>query len=410
MDTTSATNDDGRRALVVGLGISGIATALGLRRAGWTPIVIEKAATRRTGGYFIGLFGAGRTAAQRLGILDGMRDRTAYEGATYDIDRAGNRRRGMGFRDVPGKPWFMLRGDVEQAAFAALPADVEIRHSTVPTRVEQDADGVTVTLANTADGTSATERFDLVVGADGLRSTVRSLVFGPHEKYLRRLNFIAAAYQLPGPLDDLAQHDGVTLLEPNRSLWVFPFADCPPTVMLSYRTDDVDAEFTEPPLERIRAAFGPGPTGSTLGAALEALESADDLLFDSVEQVHMDTWHRGRVVLVGDSAWCVTLFAGMGASAGLAGADLLGTMLARHPDDIERALTEWERTLRPYMKDYQRMGIQQQTFFTPGSRFQIALRRVMARGMRLPVTSYLLRQLREKNKSGRLKEFDIAEA
>lgn len=73
-----------------------------------------------------------------------------------------------------------MRGDVEAAGFAALPSDVEIRYSTVPTRIEQDTDEVNVTLADTAGGTSATERFDLVVGADGLRSTVRRLVFGPH--------------------------------------------------------------------------------------------------------------------------------------------------------------------------------------------------------------------------------------
>ncbi|MEW1847138.1 monooxygenase, partial [Nonomuraea angiospora] len=67
MDTS---NGDGRRALVVGLGISGIATALRLRQIGWTPVIVERAAARRSDGYFIALFGAGRAAAQRLGILD----------------------------------------------------------------------------------------------------------------------------------------------------------------------------------------------------------------------------------------------------------------------------------------------------------------------------------------------------
>src|SRR3981081_3626328 len=157
------TNDSGRHALGVGLGISGIATALRLRRIGWSPVLIEKAAARRSGGYFIGLFGAGKAAAQRLGILAGMADRAASDGVNFDIDRAGNRQRGLGFKDLPGLPRLMLRGAVEQAAFAARPADVEIRYSTVPTRIEQDADGVDVTLMNTADGTTVTERFDLVV-------------------------------------------------------------------------------------------------------------------------------------------------------------------------------------------------------------------------------------------------------
>ena len=397
-----------RRALVVGLGISGIGTALGLKRAGWQPVLIEKAARRRSGGYFVGLFGAGKSAAERLGILAGLHDRTAYDGVTYDMDRFGEWRRGLWFRDIPGEPWLMVRGDVEQAAFEALPEDVEVRYATVPTAIEQDADGVTVTLANTADGTTVSERFDLVVGADGLRSTVRRLAFGPDSRYLRRLNYMVAAFQLPGGLGDLAERDGCTLLEPDRSLWVFPFADHAPTVLFGYRTDDVDAEFTEPPAVRVRKAFGPGPTGDLLGAALEALEATDELLFDSVEQVHMDRWHKGRVVLVGDSAWCVTLYAGMGVSAGLAGADLLGAMIGRF-GDVPQALTEWERRLRPYLDYYQRLGVQQTAVFTP-NRKQITMRRVMMRGMAMPVTSSLLKFMRTHNKSGRMKEIDIARA
>jgi hypothetical protein len=102
-------------------------------------------------------------------------------------------------------------------------------------------------------------------------------------------------------------------------------------------------EFTRSPAQSVRAAFGPQQPGSTLGATLDALDSSDAVLFDSVEQVRLDTWHKGRVVLVGDSAWCVTLYAGMGVSSGLAGADLLGTMVERHPDDLDTALTGWER-------------------------------------------------------------------
>lgn len=407
MDTTT---NSGRRVLVVGLGISGISTALRLHRAGWTPVVVEKAPARRSGGYFVGLFGAGKAAAARLGILDGMADRTASHGVNFDIDRDGNRRRGLGFKDLPGLPRLMLRGDVEQAAFAALPPEIEIRYSTVPAAIEQDADGVDVTLRNTAEDTAVTERFDLVVGADGLRSTVRSLVFGPHERYLRRLNFMIAAFQLPGSLTDLAREDGATLLEPGRSMWIFPFADHAPTVLLSYRTEDVDAEFTEPPVRRVRTAFGPGPTGRALGEALTAMEQADELLFDSVEQVHLDRWHRGRVVLLGDSAWCVTLYAGMGVSAGLAGADLLGTMLERHPGDLRRALTEWEAKLRPYIEYYQRNGVDQQAFFTPTTRWQIALRKVLLRAQKLPLAGRFLHNMRENGKASRMKEHDIARA
>lgn len=393
---------------MVGLGISGISTALRLHQIGWTPVVIEKMEKRRTGGYFVGLFGAGRAASRRLGIDEQLADRASRDGANFLIDRRGNRRLSPGFTDLPGFPHLMLRGDVEKAAFEALPADVEIRYGTTPVEIEQDHDGVNVILLDSSDGTTKTERFDLVVGADGVRSTVRRLAFGPPEKYRRRFDYIVAAFQLPDSLSDLARGDGAILLEPGRSLWVFPFSDHAPTAMLSYRTDDVDAEFTRPPAERVRAAFGDGKLGRLLEETIAVMETSDEMLFDSVEQVKMDSWSNGRVVLVGDAAWCVTLWAGMGVSAGLAGADLLGSVLERYPDDLDRALREWESQLRPYIEYYQRNAHSQRAFFTPKNRFEIILRNLLVRGHRLPVVGRYLDNMQGRGKAGQMKDADIA--
>ncbi|MEU6558588.1 FAD-dependent monooxygenase [Nocardia nova] len=398
----------GNRVLIVGLGIGGAAAAIRLREIGWTPTVVERAARRRSGGYFIALFGAGRAAARRLGIMDGIRDRASTDGASFEIDRAGNRRRGLGYVDLPGRPWMMLRGDVEQATCAKLPADTDIRFSTVPTAIEQDADGVDVTLTDTATGASTTERFDLVIGADGVRSTVRSLVFGPHEKYLRRLDYVVAAFSLDRALSDLAEGDGATLLEPGRSVWIFPFADRPSTVLVSYRTDDVDAELAGPPAARMRAVFGTGPLGRTLTEVAEALGATGDVLFDSVEQVRMDAWHRGRVVLLGDAAWCVGLYSGMGASSALAGAHLLGTMLQRHPADPARAFAAWDRALRPAVEYYQRIGMDMTSFFTPSNRRQIAIFRILGRLQQTRFAGRPVQLLLRYMKASRMKEKDIA--
>jgi 2-polyprenyl-6-methoxyphenol hydroxylase-like FAD-dependent oxidoreductase len=398
----------GRRALVVGLGISGIATAVQLRQVGWDPVVIEKAPGRRSGGYFVAVFGAGRAAAERLGILDKMPDRAAPEGTHFEIDRLGNRRRAVGFGDGEGGPWRMLRGDVEQALFDALPKDVEIRYSTVPTRIAQDAAGVDVTLLNTADATSTTERFDLVIGADGVRSTVRALAFGPPERYLHRLDHVIAAFQLSKQVSGLDPEDTVSMIEPGRAMWVFSFAGRRPTVMLTHRTNDVDTEIRRTPADGLRAAFGPEPTGKILGQMLTELENADQVVFDSVEQVRMDRWHNGRVVLVGDSAWCVTLYSGMGVSAGLAGAELLGTTLQRHSNDLDRALADWEGRLRPFIKYHQRTGLSQRVFFNPTNWREVMQRKMLMRGVRYPVVGPLVRRLRLKG--ARMKELDIAAA
>ncbi|WPB77577.1 FAD-dependent monooxygenase [Archangium violaceum] len=384
-----------RRVLVVGLGISGIATAIRLHKLGWEPVLIERAPERRKGGYFIALFGTGKASAERFGVMETLVDRSSPRMETYEIDRAGRRHKGMNFVDAPGAPRPMLRGDMEHCLFSALPRDVEVRFATVPTRIEQDERGVDVTMTHTKSGTATTERFDLVVGADGMRSTVRRLVFGPHEDFLHPLNYMIAACVLRNPVPGYATHEGLVLAEAGRSAWVFPFANHNPTLLLSYRVEDVAAQFRGRPIESLREAYGPEKAGPVLSHLLDEFETADEYLFDSTNHVRMPSWHKGRVVLVGDSAWCLTLYSGMGASTGLAGGELLGNMLEKYPDDMERALSRWEEKLRPFIEDTQRDSLKARALFTPANEAQRIIRgatiRLMGNRLTGPIVKKVMR-------------------
>ncbi|MFI7635949.1 FAD-dependent monooxygenase [Nonomuraea sp. NPDC049400] len=375
------------RALVVGLGIAGIATAVRLRQVGWEPVLVERAPARRSSGYFIVLFGTGIASARRLGVLEAIGDRTHPQLAVYEVNRTGRRTPGVAPGELPNlvtRPRQLLRGDIEQGLFSALPADVEIRYSTVPTRITQDDSAAEVTLHDIASGATVTERFDLVVGADGMRSTVRNLAFGS-EDYLHALNYMIGVTALDAPIEGFGLHEGLTLAEPGRSAWTFPFHRHAPSLLFSYRTDDVNAEFSRPAIESIRAAFGPQPAGPLLENLFTRFEQAPQYLFDSVHQVKMPRWHRGRVVLVGDAAWCVTLYAGMGASSAIAGGELLGTMLRRHPGDLPGALREWEARMRPFIHAEQNNALVMRTLFTPHDRKEQIMRTVMLRLMQAPV-------------------------
>ncbi|WP_438022415.1 FAD-dependent monooxygenase [Sorangium sp. So ce233] len=389
--TTSATH--GRRVLIVGLGIAGIATALRLHRAGWEPVIIERAPERRKSGYFIALFGTGQASSRRLGVLEAMGNRKHPQTKTYEVDRANRRRKGMTFADVPGEPRMLLRGDVENALFNALPEQVEIRFSTVPTGMDPGDRGVGVTTTHTKTGETVTEHFDLVVGADGMRSTVRKLVFGPHEDFLYPLNYMIGAAILSEPVRGYHLHDGLVLAETGRSAWVFPFADHNPGVLFSYHVDDIDAQFRRTPIESLRKAYGPEPEGPVLRQLLDDFAAADEYLFDSVNQVRMNRWHKGRVVLVGDAAWCLTLYSGMGASTGMAGSELLGNMLEKYPDDVGRALVAWEEKLRPFIASLQADGLRMRALFTPSGEAQRILRAAFVRLASSPVTRPIFRRL-----------------
>jgi 2-polyprenyl-6-methoxyphenol hydroxylase-like FAD-dependent oxidoreductase len=366
-----------RSALVVGLGIAGMASAIALRRIGWQVMIIEKAPERRVGGYFIALFGTGLAAARRLEVLGSMHLRTPKSATTWAVTRRGDRSRTSGFLDQPGDPEGVLRGDIEAGLFANL-GDVEVRYASTPTAVREQADGVHVTIRDGLTGAERCERFDLLVGADGIRSTVRRLVFGPDERFMRPFHAMICTFQLREQVPYFRSDHGIILAEPRRSLWVFPFEDCRPTALFSYRTRDIAAQFRAPPGEVLRRTYGPEPLGEILGHVLDEFDRAEQYLFDSVDQVVMPSWHTERTVLVGDAAWAMTLYSGMGASLGMAGGALLGAMLAQHGGDIAAALRGWEARLMPFARQHQRGARLRAQIFTPSG----PIADVLLRGLR----------------------------
>ncbi|MEV4348948.1 FAD-dependent monooxygenase [Actinoplanes sp. NPDC049596] len=357
-----------KKVLVAGLGVAGMATAVRLHEAGWTPVVVERAPERRTGGYFVGLFPVGEQAARRLGVLGHMHLRTPAGHRTFAVDADGRRVRSAGFLDQPGHPDGVLRGDVEAALWERVDGRIEVRFGTVPVAVGQTGNAVQVQLHDAAHDVTYSQEFDLVVGADGLRSTVRRLVFGPPEWFLRSMHAIVCAFPLSAPAPGFTGSDQVILAEPGRALWVFPFSDRTPTALFAYRTRDVDAEFRKDPVAAIEARFRGLDGGGLVPFALDELRRGPERLFDSVHQVRMRRWYDGRVVLVGDAAWCLTLYSGMGVSAGMIGADALGDELTAHPDDLPAALAGWERRMRPLVRKHQLLAYLKAQFFVPSNK------------------------------------------
>lgn len=368
-----------KRALVIGLGIAGMSAAIGLRRAGWTPVIVERAPERRTGGYFIFLFPQGRQAAADLGIADHLHTRNPEwrpGGIAWSLDRRCHRKPTLGFLDQPG-PAAVLRGDIESALWQSITGDgVEVRFATTPVGITEHAGEVQVLLEEAGTGAQYRESFDLVVGADGLRSTVRRMVFGPDEDHLTNWDAMICAFQLPEQVPSYAASDTVASVRAKRAVWVFGFADHPPTTLVTYRTEDVQEQFTGSRIERLRSVFS-GMDDPVVRHVLDSLEQAPDLLFDSVHQVKMPRWSTRRVVLVGDAAWCMTTYSGMGASSALRGGAALGAALQEHPDDLDAALRAWEAGLRPFITQQQDSARVKQQRFVPSSRPAEALRSVV---------------------------------
>lgn len=380
--------DHALRVVIAGAGIAGLATALRLHRDGHRVLVAERAPARRTGGYLVNLLGPGFDAAEDLGLVPALRARdqgiftsllVRADGSTKLAMPAALAEQSLGSRALT-----VFRGDLEDALWEEIDDAVEIRFGTTVAAID-DADGpLRVTLS---DG--SVHDADLLVGADGLHSGVREVAFGPEQEYVRDLRHAVAAFPLDEAPEGLPAQTASTFIDIGRTTAVFRPRDHAPSAFFTYRTADADPAGS--PAATVAAHFG-DLTGRVHDAALRAA-GTDGAYFDSVSQVVMDAWSRGRVVLVGDAAWCVSLFAGHGAGLALAGADRLGRALADHPGDVAAALRTWEGGLRPEVTKHQRRARAGMARFAPPSRVHLVVQDLMIRALTAPLLGPVLLRL-----------------
>ncbi|MEV6278930.1 FAD-dependent oxidoreductase [Nocardia sp. NPDC051832] len=371
----------GRRAVIVGAGIAGMATALRLHRQGWDVVVVERAPSRRSSGYLLNLHGPGFSAAERLGLVPALtpRDIGFFTSILVHADGREKFRLPAAVTEaaVGSRALSLFRGDLESALYDAVAGQVDFHFGTTVQAVAQTPADVVVTLS---DGTPL--QAELLVGADGVHSRVRELVFGSESDHLVDLGHMVGAFPLETLPEQVPEGFGSTFIGPGRTAAVMNLGPERSSAFFAYRCTDPGGDLALGAAPALTQAFG--DLGGGVADALRQLEtSSDTAYFDSVGQVVMDHWSQGRVVLLGDAAWCVTVFAGYGAALALDGADRLGTALTEH-DHIPTALATWETSLRPEVRKRQALARKGISRFAPPSRAHVWVGEQMLRAIQLP--------------------------
>ena len=200
-----------------------------------------------------------------------------------------------------------------------------------------------------------TQRFDLVIGADGLHSNVRALAFGDPPGAVCEFGYHIAIFTIPNLLG--LDRTGVFYNEPGLSAGLYAARDnTEAKASFTFATGDL------PPARRsraeqeaiLRARFG-GMKWETQ-RLLDALPAAPDLYFDSVSQVRLPNWSAGRVALLGDAGYCPSPWSGAGTGLAIVGAYVLAGELRRADGDHAAAFAAYEATMRPYATRAQTMA------------------------------------------------------
>ncbi|NKX55242.1 FAD-dependent oxidoreductase [Arthrobacter mobilis] len=371
------------KALVCGAGIAGLSAAGFLARSGWQVTVLEQAPAPRPEGYLIDFFGPGWAAADSLGALERIRE-AGYAIPRVDyVGRTGRRRaslRSAGFSRLAGGALAsILRPDLEQALRGCLPDSVDLRYGIQVTAVQQDDDGVQV-----AAGRAGSFAADLLVGADGVHSAVRGLVFGPEQDYFRFLGYHVGAYLFEDAqvAAELGNRVAVTDTR-DEAMFFYRLRDGRTTAMAVHRTDS--PALPADPRAELRRRYG--RLGWICPAALA--HCPDRFYYDQVAQIQMPGWHAGRTVLLGDAAAAVSLLAGQGASLAVAGAQVLAGELAAQPDPAT-GLQSFEDRWRPQVLRHQAAGRAAAKWFVPATPLASAVRRTLVRLSGLPAVARLI--------------------
>lgn len=373
------------RAIISGAGIAGLASAIALSRNGWDVEVHERANGPRAGGYLIDFFGPGYEAAGTLGLLDALVHKGHRIDAAHFLDATG-RQRSMLRYDLAaraaggGKLVSLLRGEIEGVLLDHLPAGVSLTYASTVTAVDNGAEGVTVHLAGGGEASA-----DLLVGADGIHSEVRRLIFGPEQDFLRYLGYHTAAYFFRDEAVSRAVGEGMQMLTvPNRFVGLYAMGDGRLASFFVHRAPATI--LPADPRAMLHETYG--DLGWLVPAILAGAPEPHDIYYDVVAQTEMPRWHRGRVVVVGDAAYAVSLLAGQGASLAVAGGNALGQVLAG--GEVSAGLQRFEDALRPLVLQKQLSGRRTANWFVPPTRAHIAFRDLFLNAVNNPLLIGLL--------------------
>lgn len=272
---------------------------------------------------------------------------------------------------------YMKRADLARILYEHAKENIDYIFGDSINKLTENNEGVKVDFES---GTS--RNFDLVIGADGVHSKVRSLVFGEESEYKKYMGYYVAAFTIHSYPSEYGKVHFYTM--PGKSVTLYNLKEGGVIAVFTFRqTEELiyDIHNTKKQKQLLFEAFA--NESWDVPKLLEAMKSVDDLFFDIVAQIRMDTWAKGRVILVGDAGYCPTLLTGYGSQLALVGAYILAGELKIANGDYKTAYEAYQRELRPFVEQKQK-NIKLLRQVVPGSDFTLWIRNQVMKLMSIP--------------------------
>jgi 2-polyprenyl-6-methoxyphenol hydroxylase-like FAD-dependent oxidoreductase len=377
-----------KNILISGAGIAGTTLAFWLKKFGFNPTLVEVAPKLREGGYAIDFMGAGYDVAEKMGIIASLQEADIDISKLSFVDKNNREKGSMNYRKIKrllkNRAFTLLRSDLAKAIYDSFDSEVETIFGNTISKIEQDDEKAVVTFQS-----GLTRTFDLIVGADGLHSNVRQLVFGSDDQFEEYFGYYTSSYTIDGfsyegrafsmyniPYKQVAIYSSSA----NKIFTFFIFA---PPGKLAYDRHDIDKQKQILKTEFMNA-------GWKCPELLSKIDQTTDFYFDSVSQVKMQHWSEGRVTLVGDACDCPSLLSGKGSTLAMVGAYILAGELKNANGDYKKAFQQYQAIFKPFMNKKQKAAQSFAKSFVPKSDFGIWLRNFVFRLISLPFLARLV--------------------
>ncbi|MFD4704078.1 FAD-dependent monooxygenase [Gottfriedia sp. NPDC058432] len=368
------------RVLISGASIAGPALAYWLHRFGFEVTVVERAPTLRKGGFAVDIRGAAISVLDRMGILDQVRALDTHLTGVYFVNDKGKIKGKISEASMGnqhGMDIEIMRENLSNILFDLTKDKVTYIWDDSISSIHESISGVEVQYTYGKPDT-----FDLVIGADGIHSNVRTLKFGDEDQFKRTLGCYISIFEFENYLN--LNHSQILYTVPGKTVGMYSANDNKEAKgMLLFQSEPLnyDRYNTEEQKNLIKNAFEELEGWETPNL-LQKLITSTDFYFDEICQIHMPTWSNGRITLVGDAAYCPSPLSGQGTSLALVGAYVLAGELKANNGDYKKAFISYEKEMRNFVEKNQKIGLLSAGGMIEKSNFKILLRNAM---LRIPI-------------------------